>query len=263
MSHAGSHRSFDGTAHAAGESGPAGVPRRAWEAPQSWAPPVDPRPPAQWAPPQGWAPATTTPQRVRRRVPTAVKALVVGAVVLVLAIATVYIVGGFEQRQTYADRAVGEVLSLGPMDVTLDEAVTFDDYGSPAIEVRATCVSTLDTTSSGVEYALTNGGALAGVSTASGLAISEGVRLQFGVHTIVTTAVREVLAPGLQPMPCVLRFDMPAGTVVPDEVTVVLAILEWTEENNVKNGEDVSRTWNPSHDGVRVHLPVEHLTERP
>ena len=71
---------------------------------------------------------------------------------------------------------------------------------------------------------------------------------------------RQILSPGVPAVACVLRFTLPLAALDADTVTVLLWRLQFTEQGNVKNDQDTSKTWNASSDGYRVQLPLTQVT---
>ncbi|WIY82589.1 hypothetical protein [Propionimicrobium sp. PCR01-08-3] len=177
-------------------------------------------------------------------------------VVLALVIVCVWAVGGFELRQTYDDKSPGEALNLGPAEIALDHAIGYQFGDDVSIEVAGSCGLTADQSAGSVQYAIQDG-AYAGMRTDGDPLISTESMLSLGTDDGLSfDTTRDVLSPGVPAIPCVLRFTLPPETMGQDEVTVLIAKLQFGEQGNVKNDAETSKTWNPAPDGYRVTFPI-------
>ncbi len=251
---------------------PAGGPSgsaEGWQPPTDW---VAPGPDATLPPGAGWAPpdpATLTawPAPVgpvetavaappTRRLPTALKVLLVGFVSLAVVIGLVWAGGGFEERESLTDAQIGEPLDLGPVEVIVQEAVRFDKFGTQMIEVIGTCRSTEESSSS-LSVLTISDMALAGLRGSDDqIYLSDDTQLTVGTVDTEGTVMREYLAPGMPAIPCVFEFEMPDETQFTDEIVFFVWKLVHVEQGNVKNDAETSKVWAQGPDGYRVEMPV-------
>lgn len=198
-------------------------------------------------------------RQARFRLPTAAKALIIVIAVSMVIAGGIWAGGGFGVRQVMVDRHAGEPLDLGPVELTVLNAISYDLGDQTQIEAAATCRLTSEHSEGSVHYAIgrnsfagvrLNGEALLSSDTMVTIGVDDG--LNFG-------RTREVLSPGVPAVPCVVRYSLPIEALDADTATILFWRLQFTEENNVKNDEDTSKTWNAAADGYRVQLPLRHV----
>ena len=220
--------------------------------PDAWAPPV------QWAAPVG-EPAVGTPPlgtptgaAPRRRVPTAVKGLLIGTLTLALAITATWVAGGFERREALVPAEVDEPLDLGPVTITLHRALARPG----TVDVAATCELTADTADSLTGYAVGDA-AISAIRVDDVATNSDYTSFEFGVETTDTlgSQTRDTMSPGLGPMPCVLGFSYPLGEYG-DKIIIGINRLEYVDLSNVKTESSENRNWESSPNGYVVEMPL-------
>lgn len=234
-----------------GAAVPAHQPRRSSPASEqpTWAPPAADQTPAGVPGPAG----------PRRRLPTAAKVLLAAVLALVVVIAGLWAAGGFQTRQTLVDKQAGEPLDLGPVELTVQQAISYDFAGEAQIEVPASCRLTTEQSAGTVHYAIARN-SFAGVRVNGEVQLSPEVMMTLGVDDgLYFGQTRQILSPGVPAVACVLRFTLPLAALDADTVTVLLWRLQFTEQGNVKNDQDTSKTWNASSDGYRVQLPLTQV----
>lgn len=228
-----------------------------------WAPPAPGQQPV-WAPPApGQQPVDPLyrPAAARRRLPTAAKALLI-AIVLMIATATiVWAAGGFEERQTVVNRQPGELLDLGPVELTVDKAISYDLGEQAKIEVSGTCRLTSAHSEGSIHFSIGRN-TIAGVRLDDRIVVSTEAMMSLGIDddSKYSGSTREALAPNVPAVPCVTRYSLPLEALDGEDTVIVLFWkLQFTEQNNVKNERDSSKTWNATSDGYRIELPVRHV----
>ena len=194
------------------------------------------------------------------RLPTAARVLLAAVLVLAVLVAGLWAAGGFQTRQTLIDKQAGEPLDLGPVELTVQQAISYDFAGEAQIEVPASCRLTTGQSAGTVHYAIARN-SFAGVRVNGEVQLSSEVMMTLGVDDgLYFGQTREVLSPGVPAVPCVLRFTLPLAALDADTVTVLLWQLQFTEQSNVKNDQETSKTWNASSDGYRVQLPLTRVS---
>ncbi|MGI5950572.1 MAG: hypothetical protein ACOX61_01820 [Brooklawnia sp.] len=188
------------------------------------------------------------------RVPTAAKLLGLIAGLAALLAGYVAAVGGFEPRQAFVERQPGEVLQLGPVDIRPLNArhYEFEQY----VEVHTTCQLALDSSSLGLRGRLTDAVIAYHRPDGQENVISQNTVLSLGQTATAYEKDRADLAPGVPPVPCIFRFEMP-DEPRPRTIRVILPQFEFADPSIVSNDADVSKTWQPATSGYWVELPVE------
>lgn len=186
--------------------------------------------------------------------------LLAAVLALVVVVAGLWAAGGFQTRQTLVDKQAGEPLDLGPVELTVQQAISYDFAGEAQIEVPASCRLTTEQSAGTVHYAIARN-SFAGVRVNGEVQLSPEVMMTLGVDDgLYFGQTRQILSPGVPAVACVLRFTLPLAALDADTVTVLLWRLQFTEQGNVKNDQDTSKTWNASSDGYRVQLPLTQVT---
>lgn len=176
---------------------------------------------------------------------------------LALIIGMITALGGFDLRNPLRERQRGEVLDIGPVNVTLIRAYHFE-Y-EQLVEVHATCELTLDSSSLNLNNNVAEAtiGFFRPSPDPDDFVFAESNSLSLGYTARNYDTDREEFAPDVPPIPCIFRFDMPDGSPRPQTFRVVIYELDFVEDTNVKNDEDTSKTWRPQVEGYWVELPVE------
>lgn len=235
-------------------------PHQPWQPATDWAPPIGAGVPSQnpGTGPAGKPDAEPPPPPGRklgpwRGIPTAVRLLLILTVAMALLIGVVWLAGGFKTRNRLQDKTAGEPLDLGPMTMTLDTAhangIMVQYYGS--------CQLTADWTSSEITYAISlNSRAYARVNDE--VAEAESTFFQLGGEPgIEPTGInREVLSPGLQPIPCAFTAAFPPGRLGERSVLTIRK-LEYVDDTNLQSNTEYSKMWRAGTDGYAVLLSLQ------
>ena len=243
------------------------APKPAWQPPDHWAAPAEPAAaeqaqapeqwaaPSEWAPPSEWAAPGGAPAQPRRRIPTAVKGLLIGLLGLAVLIGGTWLAGGFEPRDPLTEMAPGDPLDLGPVTVVLQEARA---YSSGQVELQATCQLTANSSDDGLRFAISD--AVVSAALIGGVATdSESTLLNIGATTEQTDQDtihdRDALSPQLQPIPCLFIFAFPSDDFG-DKLAVVVAELVHIDLSNVRSASSDDPSWQLAIDRYVVVLPL-------
>lgn len=195
------------------------------------------------------------PGRRRGRIPTALRALLIGVAALALLITGTWLAGGFEQRNSLELAAPDQPLDVGPITVTFHRAWSTAN----GVDALATCELTDITASSLTTYALSN--ATDAAVKIDGVAVdSESTLLKLGVDRGSEFGAgfehaRDTLSPGLQPLPCLFSFGFPYGERG-DTLAIGMLKLEFVDLSNVRNEHSENRSWERSNEGYLLTIPI-------
>lgn len=185
--------------------------------------------------------------------------MIIALAVVIAATIAVWAAGGFETRQTLVDRQAGEPLDLGPVEMTVDKAISYDLGDEAQIEVVGTCRLTSPHSEGSIHFSIGRN-TYAGVRVNDQALLSTEAIMSLGVDDgMYFGRTREALSPDIPAVPCVIRYSLPLDALESDTATFLFWRLQFTEESNVKNEEDTSKTWNAASDGYRIKLPLRHV----
>lgn len=189
---------------------------------------------------------------MNRRHVTRILTVVALVAVLASGIGLLWAFDGFDGGSRQHERAIGEVIDLGPVLVRADSATAQQDYDKTwRVKVQAECQLTDE---SGPSLTTIGDDLFLIVLTEPPRTRADRRVLGFGGGSYGLK--RDYLSPGLPPLPCTFSGVLPAEADPSSGVTLVLAGLVFGDSSVMGNQDE---RWYPGQDLYVVTLPVTVL----